>query len=559
MDLVVPLGGRPQAPPERTELAWQADVESRFAACRGSWRARLAPFELRAAGAGGRRGPRAGGADRLDPRQPRQRRHPAGLALLRALVDPRRLAHLHGAAAHRAPAGRARVHRLVRAVPVRQRQGAVLRRPARLRPGARARLATASSSTSWPSTTGTPATAPWSSASGPRWPRPRAYLDSLRAVAAHARSGARSAGRSSSGCCRPRSATRATRPSRCTRTGTTCSPCAGFKDAVYLAQVLGRPDDARRLAAIRDEFQRDLAASVRAAMARHGIDYVPGCADLGDFDATSTTIALDPAQAEDALPPGALERTFERYWEFFRDRATGAKPWENYTPYEMRTIGAVARLGWRERADSLLTCFLADRNPPGLAAVGRDRLARPTRSRASSATCRTPGWARTSCARCSTCSPTSASADSSLVLAAGVPRPGSRSRGSRLRGLSTPYGPLGYTLPQVAAAATSRRASRPACACPRGASCCAPPGSFRRATVDGVARRRSGPRARSCCARCPRRWCSGAEPRGSARAPSRQGHLDRVLAAVAEGGDEVRALRPAVHPHRRARRAGAHR
>ena len=34
---------------------------------------------------------------------------------------------------------------------------------------------------------------------------------------------------------------------------------------------------------------------------------------------------------------------------FFRDRADGTKPWEAFTPYEMRTIGAFARLGWRER------------------------------------------------------------------------------------------------------------------------------------------------------------------------------------------------------------------
>ena len=66
----------------------------------------------------------------------------------------------------------------------------------------------------------------------------------------------------------------------------------GFKDAAYLAQELGQADDARRLGAIRDTFARDLGASVRAAMALHKIDYVPGCADLGDFDATSTAIAL---------------------------------------------------------------------------------------------------------------------------------------------------------------------------------------------------------------------------------------------------------------------------
>ena len=43
------------------------------------------------------------------------------------------------------------------------------------------------------------------------------------------------------------------------------------------------------------------------------------------------------------------ERTFERYWEFFVDRRDG-EPWDAFTPYEIRTIGAFVRLGWRERA-----------------------------------------------------------------------------------------------------------------------------------------------------------------------------------------------------------------
>src|SRR5439155_1806171 len=58
----------------------------------------------------------------------------------------------------------------------------------------------------------------------------------------------------------------------------------GFKDAAYLAGVLGRESDRRRWRSVRDEFQRDLVASIGAAMARHHIDYIPGCADLGDFD-----------------------------------------------------------------------------------------------------------------------------------------------------------------------------------------------------------------------------------------------------------------------------------
>jgi hypothetical protein len=100
-------------------------------------------------------------------------------------------------------------------------------------------------------------------------------------------------------------------------------------------------------------------------MAAHHIDFVPGCADLGDFDPTSTTIALDPVEAGGVLPAGALERTFERYWSFCRDRRDGRAAWEAYTPYELRAVGAFVRLGWRERADSLLTFLLAGQRPSG--------------------------------------------------------------------------------------------------------------------------------------------------------------------------------------------------
>jgi hypothetical protein len=138
----------------------------------------------------------------------------------------------------------------------------------------------------------------------------------------------------------------------------------GFVDALFLARELGLPDDAGELDLVAKEFARDLGTSVAAAMADHAIDYVPGCADLGDFDPTSTTIALAPAEAASILPEGALERTFERYYQFFRDRRDGA-PWEAFTPYELRNIGAFVRLGWRERAGELLDWFLEQRQPAG--------------------------------------------------------------------------------------------------------------------------------------------------------------------------------------------------
>lgn len=141
----------------------------------------------------------------------------------------------------------------------------------------------------------------------------------------------------------------------------------GYDDAAFLARALGRPADARRIAASGAAFRRDFAASIRAAMKRHRIAYIPGSADLGDFDATSTTVALAPVQAADLAPRGAIEATFERYWDFFTKRRDGRERWEAFTPYEVRTIGAFVRLGWRERAHELVEWFLGHRAPSGWA------------------------------------------------------------------------------------------------------------------------------------------------------------------------------------------------
>lgn len=145
----------------------------------------------------------------------------------------------------------------------------------------------------------------------------------------------------------------------------------GLRDAAWLAGQAGAPAaEAARLRALHDRFAADLQASIAAAMAHHGIDYVPGCADLGDFDATSTTIALDPCDAAALLPAGALERTFERYWEFFASRRDkgllpDGTPWRDFTPYEVRCIGAAARLGWTDRAWQMTEWFLSQRAVPG--------------------------------------------------------------------------------------------------------------------------------------------------------------------------------------------------
>jgi hypothetical protein len=226
----------------------------------------------------------------------------------------------------------------------------------------------------------------------------------------------------------------------------------GYRDARELARRLGDSQSEVRFAKSGDEFAHDLAASMRAAMVKHAIDYVPGCADLGDFDPTSTTIALDPVQAGEVVPQTELRQTFERYWKFFRDRRDGRQPWEAYTPYEMRAIGSFVRLGWRERADSLLTYFMDGQRPRGWRqwpeVVGHDERA-PRFLGDLPHTWVGSDFVRSVLAMLAY----EDESDSSLVIAAGVPLRWVRdSAGVDVVGLRTRWGPLTYQLVRSGAA-----------------------------------------------------------------------------------------------------------
>ena len=139
----------------------------------------------------------------------------------------------------------------------------------------------------------------------------------------------------------------------------------GLADAADMAEVLGKDEAHIRMVALRNQFRRDLYASIGRAMVAHGIDFIPGSVELGDFDATSTTVAVAPGGELQYLPEPALQRTFERYWDEFEARQNGSKEWEAYTPYELRTVGTMLRLGWKNRAHQALDWFLRYRRPTG--------------------------------------------------------------------------------------------------------------------------------------------------------------------------------------------------
>jgi hypothetical protein len=139
----------------------------------------------------------------------------------------------------------------------------------------------------------------------------------------------------------------------------------GLKDATWLAEKLGKTEAAKHFAQSGDEFARNFHASIRRAIEVHHIDFIPGSADLGDFDPTSTTIGIEPGGDLANLPHDAVIDEFTRAWNESLARMEGRRAWKDYTPYELRQVGTFIHLGWRDRAQRLLAFFLDDRRPPG--------------------------------------------------------------------------------------------------------------------------------------------------------------------------------------------------
>ena len=126
---------------------------------------------------------------------------------------------------------------------------------------------------------------------------------------------------------------------------------------------MGKQAEARRWEAAAAELAADLGASVRMVMEQHGLDTVPASVEWADFDPTAIAGAVSLLGAAALLPDEALQRTFDRFVEGLRRRLDPAQQWTNYSPYEVRVVGALARMGRRDDANLLLDALLADRRP----------------------------------------------------------------------------------------------------------------------------------------------------------------------------------------------------
>lgn len=135
----------------------------------------------------------------------------------------------------------------------------------------------------------------------------------------------------------------------------------GVSDAIDLAQALDHSKEVEHLRALHKHLHECLYASIRATIATHKLNYVPGSVEWADLDPSATATAVTITDAT-RLPAQALASTFDEQLRTLRRRQTDAN-WNNYSAYEIRILGALLRIGRRNEAHELLDFFLSDRRP----------------------------------------------------------------------------------------------------------------------------------------------------------------------------------------------------
>ncbi len=222
-------------------------------------------------------------------------------------------------------------------------------------------------------------------------------------------------------------------PESISHEGYSAKPMHSYWDDLFILKGL---EDAEFLTGEKNfaaEFRTHLLASIAATMKQHKIDYIPGSVELGDFDATSTTVAVTPVDAE--LPRAALLRTFGKYWEHALEPRT-------YTPYELRVVGTLVRLGQPDKARTLLDYFFEDQRPAAWHHWAEVVRANPREGGFIGDMPHT--WVGSDFIR-SALDFFAYEDDDALILAAGVAPEWAR-RGIRVRGLSTHFGVLDYSI-----------------------------------------------------------------------------------------------------------------
>ena len=137
---------------------------------------------------------------------------------------------------------------------------------------------------------------------------------------------------------------------------------SAWRNCEYLAREFGDQQIAAYAKTQGEAFATKLTRSIRMTAAAMEIDMIPGSADREDIDPTSTSIAFEPCQVENALPPELVGATYDR--AAARVSAISSPSFQgNYSPYDLRNINPFVSLGRFEDAFQLLSVMLNSRRP----------------------------------------------------------------------------------------------------------------------------------------------------------------------------------------------------
>jgi hypothetical protein len=138
----------------------------------------------------------------------------------------------------------------------------------------------------------------------------------------------------------------------------------GWTNGIRLATALSRTNDMPWMQHQYALLADALTASISNTMDHFNINHLPGCAELGDFDPSSSAAAIVFGTPLPQLSGILLTNTFNRYWYDLSKRF--APDWTgSFSPYELRNVTAFLQLGWTNRAQRLFDYLLTLQQPHG--------------------------------------------------------------------------------------------------------------------------------------------------------------------------------------------------
>jgi hypothetical protein len=131
-----------------------------------------------------------------------------------------------------------------------------------------------------------------------------------------------------------------------------------------LACALGDLQSGAHLSELCRSFRECLLSSLNLTIKDRGINYFPGSVELADFDPSATAIVGSLINDDQFITKKEFRTTFDKYLaDFDASHRRDSGKWVNFTPYEMRIIGTLVKMGRREESYKLLKFFIDERAP----------------------------------------------------------------------------------------------------------------------------------------------------------------------------------------------------